>query len=55
MKNDLDHLRAINNFKQNPLDLQKMTRSLKIRNSMYYMIARAIKFGFDAKELFEKS
>jgi hypothetical protein len=31
-----------------------VTRLGKIRNSTYYIVARAIKFGFEAKFLLEK-
>ena len=54
MQNDLDNLRAINNFERNPLELQKVTRSLKVRNSMYYLIGRALKFGYDPHATLEK-
>jgi hypothetical protein len=51
MKNDLDQLRVINNFKKNPYELLHITREIKLRNHMYYILARAFKFGHDPKAL----
>ena len=49
MKNDLISLGA--EQEANFLDDYVITRLGKIRNSTYYIVARALKFGFEAEFL----
>ena len=54
MKNDLEQLNLGDKGGENPMKYEeefKVTRLGKIRNSTYYVVARAIKFGLEASYL----
>lgn len=54
MKNDLAAIAPANDDGLQYEQQFKLTRKGKIRNSIYYITARAIKFGIDAKYLLEE-
>jgi hypothetical protein len=53
MKNDLESLN-LKDGNETQAEEYQVTRLGKIRNSTYYIVARAIKFGFEAKFLLEQ-
>lgn len=55
MKNDLEKLKLNSKEGEGQASEEfQVTRLGKIRNSTYYIVARAIKFGFEARFLLEK-
>lgn len=57
MKNDLDKLEDQNEKKEDQVNFQdqfNIGSQCKIRRSIYYIVARGIKFGFDVQFLMQE-